>query len=210
MLVGDNMPSVTDWIMVFITTVYVVATIWICRANIKSATATREQLIESKRQFNETKRLSIMPYIQCEHVNNSTLNHNKLSLSLRTDVAREPDIIDAIIIKNIGNGTAKNIKYVWTNLDGSYNRGYFCVQALQSRETCGITIYFNADKSIENATVSIELQYQDLFGNCYLQRIEFVFDREDSTHLYPNKHITYAPIMIGKSSEADSSDKLGE
>ena len=204
------MPIITDWIMVFITAIYVAATIAICRANIKSANATHEQLVESKRQFDETKRLSIMPYIQCEHVNNATLNHSKLSLCLQTNDVSDSKIIDAVIIKNIGNGTAKNIKYVWKNLDDSYDRGFFFVQALQSGEAHGVTIYFHADQNIENATASIELQYQDLFDNCYSQRIEFVFDREDSTHLYPNKHITYAPIMIGKSSDADSSDKLGE
>ena len=46
----------TDWLMVIITAIYVVATIFICRANIKSAEATREQLAESKRQFDEDNR----------------------------------------------------------------------------------------------------------------------------------------------------------
>ena len=43
----------TDWLMVIITAVYVIATIFICMANIKSATATREQLAESRRQYEE-------------------------------------------------------------------------------------------------------------------------------------------------------------
>lgn len=46
----------TDWIMVIITTIYVIATIFICKANIKSANATREQVAEQKRQFDETNR----------------------------------------------------------------------------------------------------------------------------------------------------------
>lgn len=41
----------TDWLMVIITAVYVLATIFICRANIKSAEATREQVAEVKRQY---------------------------------------------------------------------------------------------------------------------------------------------------------------
>lgn len=45
-----------DWLMVIITAIYVVATIFICLANIKSAEATREQLVESKRQFDEENR----------------------------------------------------------------------------------------------------------------------------------------------------------
>ena len=60
------MPTITDWLMVGITAVYVVATIIISCANIKSANATREQLTESKRQYEDKKRLEIMPYIQFE------------------------------------------------------------------------------------------------------------------------------------------------
>ena len=41
-----SMPMITDWLMVGITAVYVVATIIISYANIKSANATREQLTE--------------------------------------------------------------------------------------------------------------------------------------------------------------------
>ena len=41
----------TDWLMVIITAVYVVATIAICVENCKSAKASKEQLEESKRQF---------------------------------------------------------------------------------------------------------------------------------------------------------------
>ena len=60
------MPTITDWLMVVITAIYVVATIYISRANIKSADATREQLVESKRQYEDKKRLEIMPYLQFE------------------------------------------------------------------------------------------------------------------------------------------------
>ena len=40
-----------DWAMFWITLVYVVATIFICKANIKSAKAAKEQTDEMKRQF---------------------------------------------------------------------------------------------------------------------------------------------------------------
>lgn len=55
---------ITDWLMVIITAVYVVATIFICRANIKSAKATREQLAEAKRQYEEEHR----PYISYQFI----------------------------------------------------------------------------------------------------------------------------------------------
>ena len=53
------MPTVTDWLMVGITVVYVIATIFICWANMKSAKATREQLAETRRQFEEENRPDI-------------------------------------------------------------------------------------------------------------------------------------------------------
>lgn len=53
------MPTITDWLMVVITFVYVVATIFICIANLRSAKATREQLAVSKRQYDEENRAFI-------------------------------------------------------------------------------------------------------------------------------------------------------
>lgn len=50
------MQLITDWLMVIITFVYVVATIFICWANIKSAKASKEELTEMKRQYAEENR----------------------------------------------------------------------------------------------------------------------------------------------------------
>ena len=51
-----------EWIMVIITGIYVVATIFICWANIKSANASKEQLKEMQKQYAETNR----PLIELE------------------------------------------------------------------------------------------------------------------------------------------------
>lgn len=48
-----------DWAMVIITGIYVVATIFICLANIKTAKASKEQLKEMQRQFAEANRAEI-------------------------------------------------------------------------------------------------------------------------------------------------------
>lgn len=50
------MQQITDWLMVIITFVYVVATIFICWANIKSAKASKEELTEMKRQYADENR----------------------------------------------------------------------------------------------------------------------------------------------------------
>lgn len=53
------MPTITDWLMVIITLIYVVATICICVANIKSAKAAKEQTKEMKKQFISTNRPNV-------------------------------------------------------------------------------------------------------------------------------------------------------
>ena len=53
------MPTITDWLMVIITGIYVVAKIAICWANIKSSKATREQVEESKKQYEDEHRAYI-------------------------------------------------------------------------------------------------------------------------------------------------------
>lgn len=50
---------ITDWLMVIITAIYVIATIFICTANVKSAKAAREQTEEMKRQFLAINRPSV-------------------------------------------------------------------------------------------------------------------------------------------------------
>ena len=51
--------SITDWLMVVITFVYVVATIFICVANIQSAKASKKQTEEMQRQFYAVNRPNI-------------------------------------------------------------------------------------------------------------------------------------------------------
>ena len=53
------MATVTDWLMVVITSVYVVATIFICWANIRAANASKAQLKELRRQYDEENRPNI-------------------------------------------------------------------------------------------------------------------------------------------------------
>ena len=123
------MPTITDWLMVGITAVYVVATIFISCANIKSANATRDQLTESKRQYEDKKRLEIMPYIQFEQTKDNA-NH-ELNLVLDSGDKLTGEYILLVRMKNIGNGTAKDIAYTyqWNNGANTYDRGAFPVQA---------------------------------------------------------------------------------
>lgn len=78
----------TDWLMVIITFVYVIATIIICIFNGRSAKAAQRQIAESQRQFNESNR----PYISCRYI-----LVNRVGCCIR--------------FHNYGNRPAKNVKF---------------------------------------------------------------------------------------------------
>lgn len=81
------MSSITDWIMVIITAVYVLATIAICIFNYKSAKASQIQVKESIRQYNDSNKPHIVAGIKIES-----------------------EIFMCLYIKNIGNDVADNIR----------------------------------------------------------------------------------------------------
>ena len=92
------MPTITDWIMVIITLVYVVATIFICWANIKSAKASKEELAEMKRQYAEENR----PRIEMEFCYEQRtwyivrfVNHGKHTAQ-HVKIELDEDFIDSI------------------------------------------------------------------------------------------------------------------
>lgn len=86
--IAENLakPSAADWIMVIITGVYVLATIAICYFNGKSAKASRDQIAEARKQFNESNRPHVIAGIKCEE-----------------------NFFMCRYVKNIGNDVADNI-----------------------------------------------------------------------------------------------------
>lgn len=92
------MQLITDWLMVIITFVYVVATIFICWANIKSAKASKEELTEMKRQYAEENR----PRIEIEFCYERRIwyiirfvNHGK-STAQHVKIILEEEFIDSL------------------------------------------------------------------------------------------------------------------
>lgn len=169
------MPSITDWLMVVITAVYVIATIFICRANIKSANATREQVAESKRQFEETRRLQIMPYLQFEWHDGSVNKYLRLVL-VSGDLDGGQYVVK-LTVKNAGLGTANNITFVWNWFNGKCERDDFPIKALKSGEAEHLEIIFALPQAqYEQTKASMMLNYEDLLGCRYSQIVEFTFE----------------------------------
>lgn len=183
-------------LMVIITTIYVVATIIICIANYNSAKATREQLKESKHQYEDTRRLSMMPYLQAETA--SGLTDYGLKLALKTDDLDGGTYVLKIQIKNIGNGTAKDIRYKWNNFTESYDQGDFPIRALQSGDRQSISISFAQPRVIADYTMaSFDLTYEDLLENTYTQRLMFCFEKSQ-TGLRLKNHAMCPPYVVDK------------
>ena len=171
------MPSTTDWIMVGITAVYVIATILISAANIKSAKVTREQLAESRRQYEDKKRMEIMPYIQFDKVATAGLADQKIMLSLNSGVSISSVFPIVLRIKNIGNGAAKDITYIyeWDNHAQKYDRGAFPIQALSSGESGSLKIEFSYTQTMDDQSAAFILRYRDLLENEYSQQLSISF-----------------------------------
>ncbi len=194
------MPSVTDWIMVGITAVYVVATILISSANIESAKATREQLAESRRQYEDKKRLEIKPYIQFEKTGGTSPNDQKLRLSLNSGNSKSSVFPIVLRMKNIGNGAAKDIAYVyeWDNHAQKYDRGAFPIQALSSGESGTIRIEFYYSPSTDDQSAAFILRYRDLLDNEYSQQLSINFKGKEDMPLQFDGLVTSSPILIAE------------
>lgn len=166
-----NTPLVTDWLMLLVTFVYVVATIFIYKANIESACAAREQIEESRRQFKETTRLNLMPFFEFEVAEKSIYGSEVAPLNL---VIPKGDAFYAsreYIIRNIGLGTAKNITYRCINLTESLEGDLKKVSAIKSNDLKYITLDYKTLQK-EKIKLLVIVHFQDLLNNNYTQNIE--------------------------------------
>ena len=194
------MPTVTDWLMVGITAVYVVATIFICRANIKSANATRDQVAESKRQFDETQRLATMPFLSLEHIKDGTLDSDfEVSVPVTKGFSLFCRHSNVFRLKNIGNGTATTIVYTWTcHKKDICETECFPINAVSVGSPHNITFFYTEDEApVYPSKAVLELQYNDLLGHTYEQKFFFSFRDGDSDDIL-DKCVVGVPVYRGK------------
>ena len=178
-----------------ITVIYVIATIFICVANIKSANASRDQIAESQRQFSESRRLDIMPYLQFETSNQPGVDYKMEVLLSETDY-NSGDYILNLRVKNIGRGTAKDIEYIWTNFTNTYPQKPFAIKALQNGDAHYLQVSFARPKVLKDTTTAnFELRFKDLLENEYSQKVEFDFEMENSS-IRLKSHTTYPVIPV--------------
>ncbi len=173
---------ITDWLMVLITTIYVVATIAISKANIKSANATREQLAVSKQQFEETKRLGKLPYLSVEFIERKQENEGIYSIPKQghfylhqTDNSSggSRTAYYMLHLTNIGCGAAKNIKVVLKNCNIVFKEHFLNLGSLGCNSTeeiyCQFEGTFDEEECAGEIQAELIFEFHDLLGNKYHQ-----------------------------------------
>lgn len=139
----------SNWVLVIITAVYVIATIAICVANFKSANASKKQLEEMRRQFEEEKR----PHIE-------------------TEIHFERRMCFVIRFINHGHSTAQNVKIKLDKkfIDSIPEQAFRELVDKQKDKICVIGVeqyydlYIGSSKFRENKNwepVTGKIQYQD-------------------------------------------------
>lgn len=188
-----SVPTITDWIMVVITGIYVVATIFICIYNGRSAKATREQVAETQLQFEETKRLERMPYIDispAERPEDREIFDSDVTLSFAKQESEELICdIQWLEFRNIGYGTAIDLSIEWIIQIGEPEKIMLPTKILEKerRQKIGFCVNLvGAFESVPQEQCAILLlRYKDLLGNCYTQEIKmtYILNSVDSAEL---------------------------
>lgn len=201
-LFHDWLNDNSNALMVLITFVYVVATFEICKANIKSAEASREQLAESKRQFEETRRLQIAPRLlirSCSDVQNVE-NELQFFLLPDNDAYRCRLASFCVSIENVGMGAATefSLKCSELSLLGGCKENLDTVVYPKDGHTFLVTIGATQQGICDRKSVqeSIELRYKDILENTYVQKItlDLLINEEYYVHLN-ELHVSKAEIV---------------
>lgn len=198
------MPNITDWLMVIITLVYVVATIFICRANLNSAKASHDQLEESKRQFRESKRLELMPYLHLSVEEDTDIAWNcdyNITLSggnSQKHCTEKTPSPEKIVVRNIGLGNAKEISLSWKKPEGTIKKENLPFSTLMVGETKKIAVFFwieHSEKESVHEEANLSFNYSDLLNNHYEQVLTVTFEVKGPGEVKIKQNISGSPIL---------------
>ena len=193
------MPLITDWFMVGITAIYVIATIIITVANMKSTKITKDQLMTSIQQYEEKKRLEAMPHLTVAIEEHDPSKNYVYTNGCKIYVPQSPSSWAVteysyydLIISNVGWGAAKNVNMILNGKKGVDAEFNIRIGAIAPKDTNYLACTFvgEIDKvkidKVEYAMIEAEfvLEYFDLLGNKYKQITSMRFEAsEDSLKL---------------------------
>lgn len=184
------MPTITDWIVAIATVVYVVATIVIMRANRKAANMSEKQIKEGREQFEKQQRLSIRPYLNAyvarDGVDIDKDEHYEIVINKKSSMNCQD--YRQFSIKNIGNGTAKDIQINYVIEGNPVSRKELPIRngfLLQNKQYV-YDVYFD-----EFERISLICYFTDLCDNKYKQEMEIYY--ESGKDIIAR---TYTPVYI--------------
>ena len=182
-----------DWAMVGITIVYVIATIILCAINWHSNNLTKKQTEDSNKQYEERKRLEIMPYftLECKEYHNPFYCPNFIVIYDKFAYEWCNMREFTVVVENIGLGPAKNLEYFFAfdtdeiSFDIYPRRGESVPATFNVGEkkefgyhvtTPGWGEFIKYD--IRNLKLIVGITYEDLLSNKYSQQVEIDYDLE--------------------------------
>ena len=178
-----------DWVMVIITAIYATATIYIMFANRTSAKTARAQLVEMKREHDETSRIQVMPYLrfqvgECRSAPNKSYPDFEIDVDDCKNSENGITVFIPIEVENIGQGLATNLTCSWNN--GRYTKE-FPVDYLQIKEKRGAYFEFSA-RIGSYRDYPLSFGFSDLLGNHYTQNFVLcIFAQDDCFEIEAHK-----------------------
>lgn len=162
-------------LMVWITILYVIATIEICLTNMNAVKTTQDQLTESKRQYEETKRLEYMPCFE--------IHFDKIEAGTGTSIDltdKQTGVIHTLFtkyrIENISRGTAINVKCIVKSAIKITELITCPIVPAQKDKSINCSILADKGYFTDNSLpFSIAIYYEDIMNNHYEQNMELEF-----------------------------------
>lgn len=146
--ISENAPLITDWIMVVITAIYVIATVAICFFNGNSASAakkqTKEMISEQKQNVNiqlYEKRMGVLKAFQKKDYNNCCLESSILFNKEFGD--RISSIWKKSILKNELSSDIENAENSW----GIFEEKYIFEEYISLKQKWIESDYYRIDES---------------------------------------------------------------
>lgn len=159
----------------------------ICIANYKSVQAANAQYLESKRQFDESRRLQIMPYLQVtispgEFQENGQPVTPYSIFEISKPTSNKLDTLLSISFDNVGLGMLHHTAIYWNSIskhkDKCPEEDVVMVPHIPWKMNCLFTAEGSEIDDIhkpDHANCSIDIFYEDLAGNKYSQHIKMIF-----------------------------------
>lgn len=194
----------TEWIMVAITFVYVIATIFICIFNYRSAKATKEQVELSKAQYADDTRLKLMPCLLVEQIDPTVSVNGTIEYEFDygdSGIGDESKINGEFCFKvtNVGYGIAKEIEYFVYAPQSDYRRYRIISFSINDNRTVRFVF---ACKSGNKQKLELQIIYKDLLDNKYIQTLSIFLDASKDSIKMETFYIT-APQYVPEKNNVD-------